>query len=57
MDKDGDMVHFTCSRAPGRYNNVTDLPDPEMIMSGVRTMLLVYLLTGEAPVQVLLRGL
>ena len=57
MDKDGDMVHFTCSRVPGRYNNVTGWPDPEMIMSGVQTMPFVYPLTGEAPVQVLWRGL
>ena len=57
MDKDSDMLHFTCSRVPGRYNNATERPDPEMIMSGVQTMPFVYPLTGEERVQVLWRGL
>jgi len=43
--------------APGRYNNATERPDPEMIMSGVQTMPFVYPLTGEERVQVLWRGL
>ena len=57
MEKDGDMLHFTCSRVPGRYNNAIERFDPETIMSDVQTMPFVYPLTGEEPVQVLWRGL